>query len=87
MKSLELELGDFLALLCANWGFCSMPDDERLRLVNSQYLTAHEFALAVLKGEGFREPDVEVQQIRRLKTAFLERFGSGVVSVKDFVGE
>ena len=40
--------------------------------------------MAVLKGEGFPDPESELEWRRRLKRSFIERFGSDSVSADEF---
>jgi len=84
MEPFEQELTNFLESICVDWGFCSMAPEERASLAKSQQLNAHDFAIAVLKSEGFDPPEAEVEWMRRLKNAFIDRFGAASVSAEGF---
>jgi len=83
MKSLEKELIILLEWLCAHWGFCSIPEVDRLKITKSQHISGSEFAKAVLKAEGM-DSESEIEWMRRLRNCFIERFGATEVSAHDF---
>ena len=85
MNPLEKELVILLEWLCREWGFCIPPDD-RFRIARSSRLEAGEFAIDVLRAEGFEQPEHESQWIRRIKARFVEHFGRSLVSVDDYEG-
>ena len=81
MKSLEQELIVLLDWICRHWGFC-IPVDDRLRISRSERLGAREFAMAVLRAEGFDTPETELKWLRLLTARFVEHFGAASVSVE-----
>lgn len=87
MKSLEEELRILLTRLCIDLGFCIMLDDELERIANSKWLSADEFANAVLQADGSDAPETEVKWKRVLKSAFIEHFGTTTVGADDFRDE
>jgi hypothetical protein len=84
MTGLENELDSLLNELCRDWGFC-LPGDERRRIATRDRLEDREFAIEVLRAEGFN-PDYETEWIGRLTARFKEHFGKSVVSTDDFPG-
>lgn len=86
-KSLNEDLNEFLDVLCVRYGFCSIPKEERLRLVSAPYLTAYEFAITVLRGDGFADPEAEIHWMRTLQRLFVERFGSPSITAEEFEAE
>ena len=71
--------------LCVEWGFCLPPDEaERIALV--QHWNADDFALAVLRAEGFPVPESEKKWRRRLRQRFRVLFGEEM-SVETYVPE
>ena len=50
-------------------------------------MEAREFAIAVLRADGFDQPDVEIEWIRRLTGRFIEQFGMDAVSEDQFSDE
>lgn len=87
IKSLEEELVILLRWICLNCGFCSISDDDYRAITRSKRLEAGEFAIAVLRAEGFNPPEAEVEWGRRLKARFIEHFGVAEVSENDFADE
>jgi len=87
MKSLEQELRTLLDWICVHWGFCTMSDNEWLSLTQSNRIEAREFAIAVLRANGFDPPEAELDWGRRLKARFIEHFGVAEVSENDFAVE
>jgi hypothetical protein len=87
VKSLEEELVILLRWICLNCGFCSIPDDDYRKITKSKRLEAGEFALAILRAEGFDPPEAELEWMRRLKARFIEYFGRAVVSEEEFSDE
>ena len=85
MNSLAEELGILLDWLCRKWGFCVPPDD-KLRISRGKRFEAREFAIEILRAEGFGPPEHELEWIRRLSASFIEHFGKAVVSVDDYDG-
>ena len=83
-KTLRAELEGFLDGPCVRYGFCSVSNEERLRLVTSSSLTAHQFAIAVLEGEGFPDPEAELRWIRTLSNLFVEQFGHSCIAAEEF---
>lgn len=82
-KNLVDDLAIVLADLCKGGGFCSaLPDDV---LASGDPLTADAFANAILRAEGWPEPDQEYQWRPLLKKLFTERYGAAV-SVADYRG-
>ncbi len=68
--------------LCVKWGLCTHPDafDE---ISSRSYLTASEFASAVLDAEGI-SPEVETGLFRKLKRRFIDEFGAEIISVNEY---
>ena len=71
--------------LCVEWGFCLPPDDAQ-KIAQSQIWSADEFALAVLRAEGFPVPESEKKWRRRLRQRFRDVFGEEM-SVESYVPE
>ena len=63
-----------LEFLCVRWGFCLSPDEQK-RIEFKVEWSAEEFAISVLKAEGFN-PEYESKWVRRIKEKFTEYFGS-----------
>jgi hypothetical protein len=85
MTSLEKDLGFLLDWLCTEWGFCIPPAD-KVRISRSERLEAREFAIEVLKAEGFDPPEYEIEWMRRIKARFIKHFGRSVVSTDEYEG-
>jgi transposase len=81
--SLEKETRVLLDWLCG--GFC-IPPEEVERIAASESLGAAEFAIEVLRAEGFPNPEHEVQWCRKIRRRFVEHFGCERVSAKDHSG-
>ena len=86
MRHLEQELSNLLDWICGHWGFC-IPAADRIRIAQSKRLEAQEFAVAVLRAEGFIEPETEKKWARLLKGCFVEHFGTDMVSEEQFGAE
>ena len=67
---------------CIDWGFCIQPDAQ-IRLLNSQYLEADDFARSILVAEGM-DPDIEISWRRRIRRRFTDQFGSSEIKESDF---
>jgi hypothetical protein len=80
VNSIEQELTILLDWIFPHWGFC-IPVDDRLRISRSESLGAREFAMAVLRAEGFSTPETETKWMRLLTARFVEHFGADGVSV------
>jgi hypothetical protein len=65
--------------LCQHWGFC-LPQYDRIKICSIDHWDAREFAVAVLRAEGFASPEAEKKWIRQLSAKFIEHFGAGAVS-------
>jgi hypothetical protein len=74
MRRLENDLEKFLNELCIDWGFC-LPSDKRRRIADRKDWDAREFALEILRTEGFDHPEYEIEWVRRLSARFKKRFG------------
>ena len=79
MTPIENDLERLLDMICREWGFC-LPRDKRRAITTRTRLDAREFATAVLRSEGFLQPDYEVVWMRRLSQRFKQHFGKAVVS-------
>lgn len=79
MTSLENDLERLLDMICHEWGFC-LSRDKRQAITTRTWLDAREFATAVLRSEGFLQPDYEVVWMRRLSQRFKQHFGKAAVS-------
>lgn len=77
------ELRRFLEQLCTTQGYCWLGEREEDVLSCERY-TAKEFALAVLKAEGFEHPEYEIRPQRSLVQAFVERYGRSVITAREF---
>lgn len=80
--TMKSSIEKLLSELCVDWGFCIPPDDE-IRLLDSQYLEADDFARAILVAEGMN-PDYEINWRRRIRRMFTDRFGSSAIRESDF---
>jgi hypothetical protein len=85
MSSLEKELSILLDWLCRKWGFCIPPADN-LRISKSKHFEAGQFAIEVLRAEGFETPEYELEWTQRIRERFIEHFGRAVVSEDDYEG-
>jgi hypothetical protein len=74
----ENEIETLLDQLCREWGVC-LPCSERHRIAASPRLEAREFALEVLRAEGFPEPESETKRIKALAWRFEKLFGRSVI--------
>jgi hypothetical protein len=72
----ERKLSYVLYDLCVKWGYCIPPADAE-RIAQSKEITAEDFAIAVLKAEGF-VPEQEPEQVRKIAAYFAEQIGSDV---------
>ncbi|MEO7690152.1 MAG: hypothetical protein ABIS51_12790 [Sphingomonas sp.] len=80
-KDLVDDLAIVLADLCNGGGFCSAcPADV---MASADPLTADAFANAILRAEGWPEPDHEYQWRPLLMKLFIERYGAAV-SMADY---
>jgi len=80
------ELRRFLEQLCdgrAGHGYCSLGKREE-DILSCERFTAKEFALAVLRAEGFEHPEYEIRLQRNLVQAFVERYGRSVITAREF---
>ena len=84
-QTFEDALRYFLHDLCVEWGFCLPPDDAE-RIAQGQNWRADEFALAVLRAEGFIPPESEKKWRRRIRQRFRDLFGEEM-SVERYVPE
>ncbi len=76
------DIGIFLGDLCKSHGFCSAhPADI---VAASDPLTADAFASAVLRAEGWPDPEHEYEWHPQFVKLFLERYGEAV-SPKDYI--
>jgi hypothetical protein len=82
VKSIEQQLSVLLDWICLRWGFC-IPVEDRVRLTKSSRLEAHGFALAVLRADGFDEPENEKKWMKLLSERFVEHFGTAIVSSEE----
>lgn len=62
----------------AKMGICSISHDAFRRIASRQRITAHEFAIEILRAEGFPIPNHEPRLIRLLTNWFKARFGNDV---------
>ena len=69
--------------LCVHWGFCNQLTGHALAQDGRQ-LSAEDFAMAVLVAEGFPQPELELEWLRKFKRLFVERYGQ-TVSASDYV--
>ncbi|HEX8364618.1 MAG TPA: hypothetical protein VF603_04965 [Allosphingosinicella sp.] len=72
LDDLQILLGNF----CREWGFCNALADDLI--VEGVPLTADSFATAVLRAEGWPEPELEWEWRPRFKKAFVARYGAEV---------
>ena len=72
-ETLLEDIGIFLGDLCKGGGFCSALSDEVFSA--SDPLTADAFANAVLRAEGWPEPEREYEFRPQLVKLFTERYG------------
>jgi hypothetical protein len=70
----ERKLRYVLYDLCVKWGYCIPPADGD-RIAQFKEITAEEFAIEVLKAEGFA-PEQEPEQVRKIAAYFVEQIGS-----------
>ncbi len=77
----ERKLRYVLYDLCVKWGYCIPPADGE-RIAKSREITAEEFAIEVLKAEGFA-PEHEPEQVRKIAAYFVEQVGSEVFSANE----
>jgi hypothetical protein len=82
MIPLENDLERLLDMICREWGFC-LPRDKRQAITTRARLDAREFATAVLRSEGFLQPEYEVVWMRRLSQRFEQHFGTAAVSASE----
>jgi hypothetical protein len=82
--SLEIQLESLLTDLCTTLGFCSVRGDARNEITSRLRWDATEFAIAVLKAEGFEGAEYESKWIKVLRQKFIDRFGRTIVSSADF---
>jgi len=82
VKASEQEIDRLLDWLCRHWGFC-IPADERLKIARRRPLAARDFAIAVLRAEGFVEPEMEIKWMRQLAARFVEHFGTTTIPEED----
>ena len=70
----ERKLSYVLYDLCVKWGYCIPPADGE-RIAKSKEITAEDFAIEVLKAEGFA-PEQEPERVRKIAAYFVEQVGS-----------
>ena len=75
---LERKLRYFLYDLCVDWGFCIPPDDSD-RIASMQRVTAEEFAIEVVKAEGFGG-STGSEWVKKISIRFADHFGSDELS-------
>jgi hypothetical protein len=75
------ELERFLNDLCVVGGFCLREDAS---IFARDRWEAREFALEVLRLEGFPTPEYETRLLRQLVRRFTERFGRSVIRAEEF---
>ena len=62
--------------LCREWGFCNAIADDIVQ--GSESLTPEAFATAILKAEGWPEPESDLKWRPRLASLFETRYGAAV---------
>ncbi len=70
---MEKGIGDFLSVLCIEWGFC-LPIDSIEELKKRDNFDPTEFAEAVFDAEGMN-PELEIQWKRKIRNRFIKTFG------------
>lgn len=71
---LERKLRFFLYDLCVDWGFCIPPDDAD-RIATTQRISANEFAIEVVRAEGFSGIEGS-DWVKKISQRFIEHFGT-----------
>ena len=82
-QSLEEHLEFLLRDLCVQDGFC-LPADKHHSVVTRRRWEVREFALEMLRLEGFPTPEYETRLLRGLVRRFTEYFGRAVVRAEEF---
>jgi hypothetical protein len=83
MPTLENELDNLMGWLCTEWGFC-LASKEREKIASSERLDARQFALEILKAEGFEHPEFEANWVKRISEKFTEHFGRPTIQSIEF---
>jgi hypothetical protein len=83
MSSLDDEIERLLRHLCGQLGFC-LPASKRRELATRSQWEAREFALEVLRAEGFENPEFETKWSKVIAENFEKHFGRSVVLAKEF---
>jgi hypothetical protein len=78
----ERKLTYVLYDLCVKSGYCIPPADWE-RIAKSKEITAEEFAIKVLKAEGFA-PEQEPERVRQIAAYFVEQVGADTLSASDW---
>ena len=81
IESLEHELIVLLDWLCIEWGFCIPPDDYT-RISRTSHWQSRDFALDILRAEGFPSPETELKWLRLIRRKFVEHFGADSVPLE-----
>ncbi|MEI9988882.1 MAG: hypothetical protein WDN01_11560 [Rhizomicrobium sp.] len=77
-ETVEAQLELLLRSLCDDWGF-NLSDAKVRAIVTAKRIDARQFALDVLKADGYEDPEDEIRWIRRIKRRFVQHFGQLVV--------
>ena len=77
----ERKLRYVLYDLCVKWGYCLPPNDQD-RIAHFKEITAEEFAIEVLKADGFA-PGQESELVRKIAAYFVEQVGSDIFRAED----
>jgi len=76
----ERKLRYVLYDLCVQWGYCIPPADQE-RIAASKEITAEQFAIEVLKAEGFA-PEHEPERVKDIANFFVEKVGASSLTLE-----
>ena len=82
---MEAALRYLLGDLCVEWGFCIHPEMHE-KIAKSTSITADEFAVAVLEGDGMKA-EYEAKWRKKIAGRFRERFGDDWIDEETFSDE
>lgn len=82
-KSFDEELDQLLGDICRQAGFCLSADKSRVILARRRW-EAREFALEVLRLEGFPVPEYEKTHLRYLTERFKKHFDRATIRAEEF---
>lgn len=74
----ERKLRYLLYDLCVKWGYC-IPPAVGERIASCKEITADQFAIEVLKAEGFA-PEYEGERVRQIVELFVAQIGTDRLS-------